>query len=86
MKRFVLHIDRLVLQGFDGVAPALMADTMQADLQAELSRLLAEPGAIARLTATSSAEKLCSAANQASPTPAVSAGVAAARAIAQGAR
>ena len=45
MSRLVLHIDRLVLTGIDRHD----ADAVAAGVQAELQRLLAEPGAAAAL-------------------------------------
>lgn len=81
MKRIVLHVDRLVLNGFDGRDRQRIA----AELQGELARLLAEPGAAQRLAALGAVERL-----RAGPAPAAhgaepaSAGVAAARAIAGG--
>jgi hypothetical protein len=45
MKRIILHIDRLVLNGF----PADDRDAIAAGLQTELGRLLAEPAMAERL-------------------------------------
>ncbi|TVO67363.1 hypothetical protein [Denitromonas ohlonensis] len=46
MTRLVLHIDRLVLTGIDRHD----ADAVAAGVQAELQRLLAQPGALGTLT------------------------------------
>lgn len=45
--RLILHIDRLVLHGIDRAAAPAIAE----QLQAELQRRLAEPGAAERLAA-----------------------------------
>ena len=46
MKRIIMHIDKLVLRGIDHADAAAVSAGVQADLQ----RLLAEPGAASPLT------------------------------------
>ncbi|KQP12277.1 hypothetical protein [Pseudorhodoferax sp. Leaf267] len=84
MNRIVLHVDRLVLKGFHADARDGMAAALQADLQAELGRLLAEPGALAQLSAAGSSQRLAAPREPGTHVP-VSAGTAAARAIVRGA-
>lgn len=54
MTRVVLHIDRLVLKGFQ----RRDRDALVAALQAEMGRVLAEPQALARLSALHDAARL----------------------------
>jgi hypothetical protein len=54
MTRVILHIDRLVLNGF----PAAQRDALAEGLRAELTRRLADPAMAVRLAAVGTVERI----------------------------
>jgi hypothetical protein len=81
MKRVVVHIDRLVLNGFQRADRHAIA----AGLQSELGRLLSEPGAAERLGGIGNVERVRAGNIQVAPSAKPeSTGVSAARAITRG--
>jgi hypothetical protein len=81
MKRVIVHIDRLVLNGF----PADHRDAIAEGLQAELGRRLAEPAAAERLRGIGNVARVrTDAARITSDAPPRTSGAAVARAIVNG--